>query len=55
MCAVGGGPGTELLGLAKYLLRKPGFPKRIAFTLLDSVPQWAETWQQLADAVEEEL
>lgn len=65
MCAVGGGPGTELLGLAKYLLRnrsfiskllrRPGFPKKITFTLLDSVPQWAETWQQLADAVEAEL
>ncbi len=55
MCAVGGGPGTELLGLAKYLLRRSGFPKKITFTLLDAVPQWAETWQQLADAVEEEL
>lgn len=55
LCAVGGGPGTELLGLAKYLLRRPGFPKKITFTLLDNVPQWAETWQQLADAVELEL
>jgi|LSQX01.2.fsa_nt_gb hypothetical protein len=56
ICAVGGGPGTELLGLAKYLLRHPErFPKKVVFTLLDSVPQWAETWQQLADAVEAEL
>lgn len=56
ICAVGGGPGTELLGLAKYLLQHPSrFPRKITFTLLDSVPQWAETWQQLADAVEAEL
>jgi hypothetical protein len=56
MCAVGGGPGTELLGLAKFLmLRSSGYPKKIMFTVLDSVPQWAETWQQLADAVEDEL
>jgi hypothetical protein len=54
--AVGGGPGTELLGLAKYFMRRLSrLPKKIAFTLLDSVPQWAETWQQLADAVESEL
>jgi hypothetical protein len=57
MCALGGGPGTELLGLAKYLLRSRGFqlPKKITFTLMDVVPQWAETWQQLAEAVEDEL
>ncbi len=56
ICAVGGGPGTELLGLAKFLLRRSRtFPKKITFTVLDSIPQWAETWQQLADAVEIEL
>src|SRR5579862_8425670 len=36
ICAVGGGPGTELLGLAKFLLRMRGaFPRRITFTVLD--------------------
>jgi hypothetical protein len=56
VCAVGGGPGTELLGLAKFLLRRQvGFPKKMTFTVLDNVPQWAESWQQIADAVEEEL
>src|SRR5258707_11394015 len=30
ICTVGGGPGTELLGLAKFLLRTtPGFPRKI--------------------------
>ena len=56
LCAVGGGPGTELLGLAKFMIRRrDDFPKKITFTVLDAVPQWAETWQQLADAVEVEL
>lgn len=56
VCAVGGGPGTELLGLAKFLLRRArAYPSRITFTVLDVIPQWAETWQQLADAVEHEL
>jgi hypothetical protein len=54
--AIGGGPGTELLGLTKFLMsQKMGYPKKIAFAVLDAVPQWAETWQQLADASEEEL
>ncbi|MCY2954076.1 MAG: hypothetical protein NTU53_19225 [Planctomycetota bacterium] len=56
ICAVGGGPGTELLGLVKYLLQcRLGFPRKVVFTVLDLVPQWAETWQQLADASEDEL
>ncbi len=56
ICAVGGGPGTELLGLAKFMMRRGrDYTKKITFTVLDVVPQWAETWQQLADAVEDEL
>ncbi len=58
VCSAGGGPGTELLGLAKYLLRRQflvGPPRKISFTVLDNVPQWAETWQQLAEAVEDEF
>src|SRR5690606_25196920 len=54
--AIGGGPGTELLGLAKYLLRRQrSIPRKIRFTVLDNVPHWGETWEQLAEAVEDEL
>lgn len=56
IASIGGGPGTELLGLAKYLLRAAtSTPRKITFTVLDAVPQWAETWQQLADEVEKEF
>ena len=56
VCVLGGGPGTELLGLVKHLLgARIGFPRKITLTVVDSVPQWAETWQQLADAAEDEL
>lgn len=46
VCAFGGGPGTELLALAKYLIgkRKKGPPITLSFLLLDDVPEWAETW-----------
>lgn len=56
ICSVGGGPGTELLGLTKFLLRRAeGTPTKILFTVLDMVPHWAETWRQLADACEQEM
>lgn len=49
ICAVGGGPGTELLGLTKYFLLQGCLPAELEFTILDSVPHWSETWGQLAD------
>ena len=57
VCSLGGGPGTELLGLAKFFLRRPNLvpPRKITFTVIDNVLEWAETWHQLADAVEEEF
>ena len=56
ICAMGGGPGTELLGIAKYL-DSPfrWMPPKIAFTVFDKVPQWSELWQPLADATEDYL
>ena len=49
VCAFGGGPGTELLALSKHLLgtRRQDPHARISFTLLDRVPEWAETWNAL--------
>ena len=57
ICSMGGGPGTELLGLAKYLLHQPLLipPRKISFTVIDNVTEWADTWEQLADATEQEL
>ena len=53
VCAVGGGPGTELLGLAKHLIDKKDYlPRKVDFTVLDLIPSWAETWQDLEDAVD---
>lgn len=40
----GGGPGTELLGLAKYFLRKPNDDEQteVEFQLVDRVAAWGE-------------
>ena len=49
ICAVGGGPGTELLGLTKYLLVKKLVVSEIKFIVLDLVHEWSETWEYLAN------
>jgi hypothetical protein len=56
VCAFGGGPGTELLAISKYVLRerRTGHA-RIAFTLLDRVPEWSETWNALEAQINGEL
>ena len=55
--SMGGGPGTELLGLAKHYLsgKTAVYPRRITFTVIDSVLEWSDSWHRLADAVEEEF
>ena len=57
ICSMGGGPGTELLGIVKNFLRRPDMvpPRKIGFTVIDNVPEWADTWTQLADASEDKL
>ena len=43
--------------LPKYLLRFSDIapPRKISFTVIDNVLEWAETWRRLADAVEDEF
>lgn len=58
VCAFGGGPGTELLALAKYLHKtyeKGNPPLSISFTILDSVQEWAESWSSLQRAIDRRM
>lgn len=51
LCALGGGPGTELLGIVKHLIKREiQAPPRIVFSVLDNIPQWADIWNQLKEA-----
>jgi len=56
VCAFGGGPGTELLALSKHLLSsgRSGHVE-IEFTLLDRVPEWAESWNALEAQIKAEM
>lgn len=53
VCAFGGGPGTELLALTKHLCktRTAGTHGVVQFTLLDYVPEWAESWNALERSI----
>lgn len=55
VCSVGGGPGTELLGLYAFLQHARVVPAKITFTVLDGVQHWSETWRALAKAAEKRL
>lgn len=55
ICTVGGGPGTEILGLYEFLKGRKVVPTRVTFTVLDRVQTWSETWRALAKAAEKDL
>jgi hypothetical protein len=51
---VGGGPGSDVLGLLKYFLTNKR-PQKIIFFILDKEPAWGETWADLDATVSQEL
>lgn len=56
VCAFGGGPGTELLALAKLLKQAHGLGRlqghgEVNFTILDNTSEWAESWNALDGAI----
>lgn len=57
ICSLGGGPGTELLGLTKFYLQQLKLPppRKIGFTVVDNIKQWSDTWSALGEAAEKEM
>ena len=52
ICALGAGPGTELLGLAKFFHEQQlGLNVSVDFHLLDKVKEWANSWYSIRDEV----
>jgi hypothetical protein len=52
VCALGAGPGTELLAVAKFFDElQLGFCTRVDFQLLDRVEEWASSWFAIRDSV----
>jgi hypothetical protein len=53
VCAFGGGPGTELLGISKWVeTTKPKEPIFLEYLLLDRVNEWLDSWMALKKQIE---
>ena len=57
VCALGGGPGSELLGLVRFIetMHLGGRPACLDFLLIDRVPEWDESWHALKQGIDRQL
>ena len=56
ICALGGGPGSELLGVVRFIESlKLAQPAYLDFTLVDRVKEWDESWHALKKGVDDQL
>ena len=54
IACIGGGPGSDFLGIIKYVMTKNKSPN-ITFNICDREKTWAESWNGVDDKVEHEL
>ena len=49
ICALGGGPGSELIGVSNFIAQTPGRdkPAYVDFMLVDRIQPWDESWHAL--------
>lgn len=57
VCSLGGGPGSELLGLARYIqgVAQAGANVALTFCVVDRVTAWAESWRALVLGIEADM
>lgn len=57
VCALGGGPGSELVGLASFVegINQTERPLFVEFLLVDLVKEWDESWQSLKEGVDSHM
>ena len=52
ICALGGGPGTELMAITKFFHeQRPECSVFVDFQLLDKVQEWANSWYGIRDTI----
>ncbi|XP_038045245.1 uncharacterized protein LOC119719821 [Patiria miniata] len=47
VCSIGGGPGSDLVGLTTFLHKKGIFPPSLECRVLDLYPNWKVTWDKI--------
>lgn len=57
VCALGGGPGSELLGLVRVIQSQKNIDKAayLDFLLVDRIKEWDESWHALKQGVEDQI
>lgn len=56
LSCIGGGPGSDIIGLLKYLADNSQEPvKKITCYLLDGEQGWADTWTEIGDSLTSDL
>jgi len=53
VACIGGGPGSDFLGILKYLMTNKKSPNNIQFHLYDKEKSWGESWSDVEDKVED--
>src|ERR1700733_10692819 len=51
IACLGGGPGSDLLGIAKYILSQDADRPYLRFSVLDRQPGWENCWRHLHDSI----
>ncbi|XP_038055907.1 uncharacterized protein LOC119727901 [Patiria miniata] len=53
ICSIGGGPGSDLVGLTTFLRKKGIFPPLLECLVLDLYPNWKDTWDMIYKRIPE--
>ncbi len=53
ICSIGGGPGSDLVGLTRFLTDTDLFPPSLTCLVLDLYPNWKHTWESIYNQLPE--
>ncbi|XP_038063226.1 uncharacterized protein LOC119733937 [Patiria miniata] len=51
VCCIGGGPGSDLVGLTTFLRENNIFPSKLECLVLDLYPSWEDAWMSISEYI----
>ena len=51
LCCLGGGPGSEIVGVAKWIVRQQLGATQLEVVVTDKYPQWKDQWKSVRDTL----
>ena len=55
LCCLGGGPGSEIIGVAKWVVRQQLETTQLEVLVTDKYPQWKDQWESVRDTLNTNL